>query len=192
MSRTPGAVLAAVATGLAVLAPIVGGTGPADTGVVELRDELATGAAFVDAVTLAEWIRDGRDVRIWDVRPDSGAHVRFSIPTASHVSYRSLVDRAVDPGTVVVYDDGRGESVRSWLLLRRLGHPDVRILRGGVPGWVEGVLRPVLPAGTPDERRRYQRVAAVSRYFGGLPRIGRPPPAGSEEAVRLVTRRGCY
>ena len=94
-----------------------------------------------------------------------------------------------------MYDDGGGEAVRSWLLLRRLGHPEVRILDRGVLGWIDGVVNPVLPAGTPAQRARYERVAEVSRYFGGMPRIGDPPDradATAEDAVRLLSRRGCY
>ena len=98
---------------------------------------------------------------------------------------------------IVVYDDGGGAAIRSWLLLRRLGHRDVRILRGGALGWVDHVLNPVLPAGTAEERARFDRVARVSRYFGGLPKVGEPKPldadpARTEEAISLISRRGCY
>jgi rhodanese-related sulfurtransferase len=193
---TTGRILAAAALGLAVLAPVAGGGQRApEVGVAELTAELAEGDAFIDAVTLGEWIRDRRPVRIWDVRPDSGAFVRFAVPTASHVPFRDLASRAPDPVTIVVYDDGAGAAIRSWLLLRRLGHSDVRILERGVVGWIDSVVSPVLPAGTPEERERYQRVAAVSRYFGGLPRVGEPSAsagASAEEAVQLLSRRGCY
>lgn len=197
MSRpSTGAVLAAVAVGLALLAPLAGDRrGPGGQGVAELSAELTDGAAFVDAVTLAEWIRERRPVRVWDVRADSGAFIRFAVPTADHVPVAELPDQAVDSTTLVVYDDGAGDAVRGWLLLRRLGHPDVRILERGVLGWIEGVISPVLPAKTPEERARYQRVADVSRYFGGLPRVGEPPPraeTSADQAVQLLSRRGCY
>ena len=196
MSRPgTGTVLATVAIVLAVLAPLAGRAAPAEVGVEELRRDLASGRPFVDAVTVAEWIRDRRGLRILDVRPDSGAHVRFSIPTAAHVPFGALPDRAGDTTTtIVLYDDGGGEAVRGWLLLRRLVHPDVRILEGGVVGWIDGVISPMLPRGTPEERARYRRVADVSRYFGGLPRVGTPPPreTDAEAAVQLLSRRGCY
>ena len=200
MTRVPtGAVLAGAALALAALAPLAGSDaepgGSDGTGVVELTEELATGEPFVDAVTLGEWIRARREVRILDVRADSGAVVRFTVPTATHVPLDQLPEQVEDSVTVVVYDDGSGEAFRAWLLLRRLGHPDVRILRHGVLGWIEGVVQPVLPADSPEEKARYRRVAAVSRYFGGLPRIGTPPARDSgsaDEAVQLLSRRGCY
>ena len=236
MSRPrTGAVLAAAAVVLGALAPLAGNAarGPATVGVAELTAELAAGEPLVDAVTLGEWIRERRPLRVWDVRPDSGAFIRFSVPTAAHVPFRTLPDRVLsertpldrtpldrtpldrtpegalpDSVTLVLYDaEGSGDAARSWLLLRRLGYPDVRILRRGVIGWIDGIVRPVLPAGTPAERERYERVAAVSRYFGGLPRVGEPPdgapagtgdaspadpPADADRAVQLLSRRGCY
>jgi rhodanese-related sulfurtransferase len=192
--RTPGAVLAGVALVLAALAPVVGAEErPGRPGVAELSDELAAGAPFVDAVALAEWIRSGRPLRVRDVR-DSSAFVRFSIPTAEHAPVGRIADEPIDSTRpLVLYADGTGEAVRAWLLLRRLGHRP-HILERGILGWIDGVISPVLPAGTSDERDRYSRVAEVSRYFGGMPRIGQPPAPASDagEAVRLLTRRGCY
>lgn len=193
---TTARVLAAGALILGGLAPVAGtGDDPGDTGVAELTGELAAGGVLVDAVTLAEWIRDRRPVRVVDVR-DSSAFNRFSVPTAENVPLPAAPELAVDSSMpIVVYDDDGGQAVRSWLLLRRLGHPDVRILERGVVGWIDGVVSPVLPAGTPEERERYERVARVSRYFGGLPRIGQPPEragAAADEAIKLLSRRGCY
>lgn len=192
---TPPAVLATSAIVLAGLAPLAGAADrPGANGVVELSGELATGAPLIDPVTVAEWIRDRRPARIVDVR-DSSAFIRFSVPTAENVPLPALAGLPVDSARpLVLYDDGAGQAARGWLLLRRLGHPRVRIMERGVPGWIDGVVRPVLPAGTPDERVRYQRVADVSRYFGGMPRIGDPPPreTTADEAVQLLSRRGCY
>lgn len=196
----PGSLLAAVGLALAALAALAGSSptgAPGGSGPAELTASLASGEALLDPLDLAALIRDRRAVRVVDVR-DSSAFIRFSIPTASHATLRELAALEVGAGDpIVVYDDGAGEAVRAWLLLRRLGHPDARILTDGVAGWLDHVLAPVLPAGSPEERAWFDRVADLSRYFGGLPRVGEPPqrPAGpdrAEAAITLLSRRGCY
>jgi rhodanese-related sulfurtransferase len=192
--------LALAALILGVLAPVAGDRGralpgdPGTPGVPELTRELESRAPVVEPLVLATWIRERRPLRLVDVR-DSSAFVRFAIPTADRVAWRALPGIPVDPDRpLVLYDAGDGAAVRAWVLLRRLGHRRAYLLDGGVAGWVESVLSPVLPAESPEERARYRRVAEISRYFGGLPRIGVPPPPSpsSRDPVRLLTRRGCY
>ncbi|HUE76806.1 MAG TPA: rhodanese-like domain-containing protein [Longimicrobiales bacterium] len=198
----PGSFLAGAGLTFAALAALAGpgpDGGPGGPGPDELGPDLVSGAALLDPLDLATLIRDRRAVRVVDVR-DSSAFIRFSIPTATHATLAELaVLRPGETGeAIVVYDDGRGDALRAWLLLRRLGHHDVRVLRDGVAGWLDHVLTPVLPAGSREERARFDRVADLSRYFGGMPRVGEPQrkPASTtdraEAAITLLSRRGCY
>jgi hypothetical protein len=47
-------------------------------------------------------------------------------------------------------------------------------LRGGYAAWVAEVLEPEIPAGA-SEREPYRTAAALSRYFGGRPRLPSSP-----------------
>jgi len=188
--------LAILAILLGILAPLLGsGAPPGDPGVAELARELAAGDPFLDPVHLGEWIRDGRSITLVDLRaPESFREL--SVPTASNLSFQGLRELPEgDSIPLVLMDGGDGTAVRAWLFLRRLGRSDVLVLDGGILGWVQNVLNPVLPNETSEERSRFREVSSVSRFFGGLPRVGDPLPESgdsAEDAIHLLTRRGCH
>ncbi|WP_181387177.1 sulfurtransferase [Streptomyces sp. Act143] len=78
-----------------------------------------------------------------------GARGRHPLPELA--DFGAAMRRAgVSAGTpVVVYDGGQGwAAARAWWMLRWTGHPDVRVLDGGLPSW-EGALETSEP--TPVE-----------------------------------------
>jgi rhodanese-related sulfurtransferase len=150
-------------------------------------------AARISAVDLAQWLRERRDVRIVDLRSQT-AFDTFHVPRAERDSAADLTAAALGVGdTIVVYGAGDGSALRVWESLRRTP-ATVRYMRDGVTEWVADVLNPTLAASaTPAERQAFERVADLSRYFGGEPRTGvvTPDAATTTELLHRAERRGC-
>ncbi len=99
----------------------------------------------------------------------------------------ALPDFPLQPGEkVVLYSEGGIHAAQAWMLMRAQGHAAVYTVLGGLDGWKDEVLFPVMPAdATPQQRARFEQVAAMATFFGGQPRAaerGRSRSAG-------ITRR---
>jgi uncharacterized protein len=180
---------------------------------------LAGGAAIVDrgaeayisAPDLAERImRDADGQRIFDLRPRR-AFEQFHIPGASQVTLEDLAHVPIAPqSSVVLYADARRLVVDAARVLRTRGHRDIRVLREGIYEWLARVHEPRLGVdATQTERAEFERAAALSRFFGGVPLSGVPRDdvpqgywngnprneallaAAVGQSVAAIRRRGC-
>jgi rhodanese-related sulfurtransferase len=173
---------------LGVVAAFAGSPYAAQHGHIDV-DALARAVRHEDdhvtAIELAGWIKDRRsDVRVIDIR-SRDEYESFHIPTAERVSIDSL---AVTPfradETIVLYSEGGAHAAQAWVFLRALGFDKVFFLRGGLYEWLEQVMSPALQANAPaKDSAAFTSIAALSRYFGGVPRFG--VPASSDQAVSL-------
>jgi rhodanese-related sulfurtransferase len=166
--------LEAVALTLAILFPAAqsrSSLSPAR--LAAIASEIAREEDHVDALELAEWIRDRRPgLRIVDVREGLDS-ATYRIPGARAIGMDSVGGIATAPGDLVVlYSDGGAHAAQAWVLLRARGLRDVRVLKDGMAAWEDEVLSPAIPA-VPDDsaRQRFDRARTLALWFGGHPRL---------------------
>ena len=156
-------------------------------------------ANVISALQLAQWIRDGRPgLRVLDLR-DSAAFERRHIPAAESFALMELSSVLPRPDeTLVLYSDDDLRDAQGAAWLAEVGHTRVHVLRGGMSAWMREVIDPVVQGDSAAA------IAALSRYFGGVPRAATPndnagvartrPAARVQSATDefgVVARRGC-
>jgi rhodanese-related sulfurtransferase len=200
-----GRILIASAAVAGLLAPFAGSPYRADHASLDVTDIALTVASRqyqVTPIDLAEWIQSRKPgLQILDVGDGS-----YLLPGAEFVPMAALVAsvptlRPADP--LVVYSADETTGAQAWVLLKALGFRQVFSLRGGMDGWLSDVLSPTISAtATEEERRAFERIGEVSRYFGGQPRVGESKsvepgrgssasPVPTAERLRALGRRGC-
>jgi rhodanese-related sulfurtransferase len=159
----------------------------------------------VTSVELARWIKDKKEnLRIIDIR-DSVDFADYHIPGAERIDLTDLVKTPFRKNeTIVLYSGGGAHAAQGWVFLRALGYTQVYFLRGGLAEWLDDVMNPTISSNASDSARgEFTKTAEISRYFGGVPRVGESssaapvvPHSSSEtpKAVDKVARirgRGC-
>jgi rhodanese-related sulfurtransferase len=162
------------AIALGALAVVAGSPGRSSSAasVARIAGEVSNEWDHVTAVELARWIRDRKAaLRIIDFR-DSVSFEESHIPGAIRQSLEEVAVAPVTTGeTIVLYSGGGAHAAQGWVLLRSRGVNDVFFLRGGYDEWMDEVMNPQFPRNAPpEERAAMDSVAALSRFFGGVPR----------------------
>ena len=142
--------------------------------VRELATIIGGEGDHVGAGELAGWIVAGRsDYRLIDLRSEKD-YAAYHIPTAENVSLATLPAASLLANEkVVLYSEGGVHASQAWMLLRAKGFQSAYTLKGGLDQWTEEVLFPTLSeAAAPSERARFERAAALAKFFGGSPRTG--------------------
>lgn len=173
--------LAGAALVLGALAPFAGSpflVHHATVDVAALAHSVEREEDHVTALELAQWIKDRRvGLRIIDVR-SAAEYEAYHVPGAERIPLDSIATAPFRAGeTVVLYSEGGTHAAQAWVFLRALGYREVFFLRGGLYEWLERVMNPTIAAGAPAaEQAEFARAAALSRYFGGVPRRDAPTP----------------
>jgi rhodanese-related sulfurtransferase len=189
--------LAAAALLLGALAPFAG-TRERHTATIDssqLASIIAREEDHVTAVELAQWLRDQKEgLRLIDLR-SAGEFRTFHLPRSERLTLEEVVSRKFDSSeTIVLLSDGGAHAAQAWVLLQNAGHRRTFFLRGGVGEWLDDIVSPTLATNaSPEERLAFQKKAALSRYFGGSPRIVADATSAQtvSERASAMRRRGC-
>jgi rhodanese-related sulfurtransferase len=169
-----------------------------------------THADRITAVSLAERIKAGERLRLFDLRSEDDFG-RFHVPSAERATVDEVAGMGLPKSTPIVVYAGDGEAAaHAQGALRARGYRDVTSLSGGLHEWITRVHEPLLAAdATTGERAQFERRAVLSRYFGGQPRVDVPRAeipegywtAGTDDGSRpsmatallvaAIRRRGC-
>jgi len=123
---------------------------------------------------LAGWIIQGRsDYKLLDLRTEK-EYNEYHIPTAELVPLAELGEYPILRNEkMVLYSEGGIHSAQAWMLLRAKGYKAVYMLFGGLDEWTDKILFPKLSQdATTDQRAAFEKMKAVSTFFGGTPQIG--------------------
>lgn len=180
--------LAAIALALGTLAAA---SGQVPTGTVAQRTvaEADAAADHVDALVLAQWIRDRKpQLRIIDLRAGLATD-DYRIPGAVDVPLERIPQLEAHGGeTIVLYADGSGQAAQAWTLLRTRGVNAV-VLRDGMAAWEDNILAPRIPDPADTAAvRRFDQIKELSAWFGGRPSH---EPAGSIANQAPRRRKTC-
>ncbi len=162
--------------------------------VAELARVVADQEDHVSAVQLAEWLRERRPrLRVIDLRPAPEFRT-YHIPGAEHIPLENLATARLSADeTIVLYSEAGTHGAQAWVFLRALGYRHVFFLRAGLHEWLDDVMSPTLVASASAEAQAaFERVAELSRWFGGMPRrLTGSATVAPEDAPALARRRGC-
>jgi rhodanese-related sulfurtransferase len=150
--------------------------------VKELASIIDKEGDHVTAGELGGWIVAGHsDYRLIDLRSDK-EYAEYHIPTAENVTLTALPDASLLANEkVVLYSEGGIHASQAWMLLRAKGFRNVYTLKGGLDQWKEDVLFPTLAENaTPQDRARFERAAALAKFFGGAPQTGATQTAAAK------------
>lgn len=173
--------------------------------IIEREDD------HVTVSELAAWVIEGRsDYRLVDLR-SAGEYAAYHIPTAENLTPAALLEAPFEQTErIVLYSEGGIHASQAWMLMQAKGFRSVYTLKGGLDEWKDQVLFPTLEAdATPQAKARFERAAAIAKFFGGAPRSAgggevaaaaapelprmeiAAPPAGAAAPAKKKKKEGC-
>lgn len=130
---------------------------------------------YVTTDQVAKWlIEKNPSLLLIDVRQNA-AYKQFTLPGALNVPLDSLyttgamANFGIPGAKVVLFSNDAIAADEAWIVLRRLNFKNNYVMKGGLNGWVETIIRPVAPDETAPEIafQQYNFRKAASIYFTG-------------------------
>jgi len=170
----------------------------------ELLSDLRNPSRFISTDQVAKMIIDqDPTLLLVDVR-DMYDYLDYSLPGAHGIPleeilmYNWIDSLAYDQSKIVLFSNGDILADKAWILLKREGHKNIHVMKGGLNCWFETIIQPNPPAETADDEEidRYQFRKGASIFFtGGEAVIETDPDAESVVVQRKnkkqVVEGGC-
>jgi rhodanese-related sulfurtransferase len=105
---------------------------------------------------------------------DKASFKKYTLPNAIHIPMERLLaenSEAIlnqEQFDIVFFSDDNFYSDQAWALCNRLGYQNLHVLKGGINGWFETIINPILPKDNmPHEAfELYATRKASSMFFG--------------------------
>jgi len=118
---------------------------------------------------------------------DEQKYAEYHIPLALNLKMQELnTDNLPRNQKIILYSDDNIKTAQAWFLLKANKYPAVYILDGGMKQWKDNILFPSIPeARNAEEKAKYNKLAEVSKFFGGQPRIAGLDTAASAQTIAM-------
>ncbi|MBI2427288.1 MAG: rhodanese-like domain-containing protein [Ignavibacteriales bacterium] len=181
-------ILVSIAIILGAGAAIIGSPTRNNDDLSQIAKMIETERDHITPIELAVTMKEGKKkIRIIDLR-DSVSFYSYHIPGARLMTLDELLNSEVKRNeTVVLYSQGGTHASQAWVLLRMKKFDSVFTLLGGLTGWEQEILFPVIrPDASDDERKLLERKKELSIYFEGTPQIISKTPMKKNQPKKIV------
>lgn len=153
----------------------------------ELSMIAATDNDKVHVKDLAEWIIEGKfDYRLVDLRKPEEFE-KYNIPSSECIPASQLLNSDLMRNEkIVLYADDEFTAAQGWFVLKANDYKGVYVLEGGLQYWKDQILFPKLRIdASPEEKIEFQKMAEISKFFGGQPQTGTTVSKQNTEMPKL-------
>jgi len=127
-----------------------------------------------------------QNLKVVDLRSAEGFR-NYHIPNSSNVNLAGLSSVSLSKNDMIVFYSGRdNDSKTAQYEFEKKGFKNVYFLKGGIDGWMNKVIFPVLLQNASEtEKKEFEKLERRSMYFGGQ------PEREGDNTKKVYRREGC-